>query len=282
MRIGNAWAHGTSLRFVARRRYALVDAGDAVEAASDGSAPQGTRAMICAACGAPIATAGVFPGAPVECGCGATSIVSSARAAGAQGQGGAYRTPAAHDVACPRCAAALTIEGDDETLACAACRGVFVAHEALASRIERARAAIEPSDTGAVVRRARAGSFERDVRYLPCARCAKAMNRMNFGRHSGILVDVCKLHGTWFDAGELEGVLAFVREGGLLANDAPGDAPSTRGHSPPLSPEAARALSKAESLMRYEALREHPSTDRALEVLEDLVSLLFGSGYRGR
>jgi Zn-finger nucleic acid-binding protein len=41
------------------------------------------------------------------------------------------------------------------------------------------------------------------------------MNRQNFGQRSGVIVDVCKLHGVWFDAEELTCVLAFVARGGL-------------------------------------------------------------------
>ena len=41
------------------------------------------------------------------------------------------------------------------------------------------------------------------------------MNRENFGRRSGVVVDVCKAHGVWFDAGELGEVVGFVMRGGL-------------------------------------------------------------------
>lgn len=41
------------------------------------------------------------------------------------------------------------------------------------------------------------------------------MNRKNFGGASGVIVDVCPLHGMWFEVGELESVLSFVRQGGL-------------------------------------------------------------------
>lgn len=53
------------------------------------------------------------------------------------------------------------------------------------------------------------------VRYRRCASCRQMMNRVNFGRVSGIVVDLCKGHGVWFDSGELQGVLAFVSNGGL-------------------------------------------------------------------
>jgi Zn-finger nucleic acid-binding protein len=41
------------------------------------------------------------------------------------------------------------------------------------------------------------------------------MLRRNFGRISGIIVDVCTAHGTWFDTGELPRILAFVGQGGI-------------------------------------------------------------------
>ena len=41
------------------------------------------------------------------------------------------------------------------------------------------------------------------------------MNRVNFGRRSGVVVDSCAKHGTWFDADELRRVVEFVRDGGL-------------------------------------------------------------------
>lgn len=51
--------------------------------------------------------------------------------------------------------------------------------------------------------------------YVPCPVCARLMNRLNFARCSGVLVDVCKGHGTWLDRDELRQVVAFVNAGGL-------------------------------------------------------------------
>ena len=53
------------------------------------------------------------------------------------------------------------------------------------------------------------------VRYRPCLRCDKMMNRVNFGTLSGAVVDVCKGHGTFLDAGELHQIVAFIQGGGL-------------------------------------------------------------------
>jgi Zn-finger nucleic acid-binding protein len=46
------------------------------------------------------------------------------------------------------------------------------------------------------------------------------MNRINFARCSGVIVDVCKGHGTWFDREELSRIVEFIRAGGLEASRA--------------------------------------------------------------
>jgi Zn-finger nucleic acid-binding protein len=42
------------------------------------------------------------------------------------------------------------------------------------------------------------------------------MNRVNFGKRSGVIVEVCKPHGVWFDKGELTRAIEFVADGGLV------------------------------------------------------------------
>lgn len=41
------------------------------------------------------------------------------------------------------------------------------------------------------------------------------MNRMNFARCSGVIVDICRRHGIWFDRDELREIVEFIRAGGL-------------------------------------------------------------------
>jgi len=53
------------------------------------------------------------------------------------------------------------------------------------------------------------------VRYRPCPRCGKMMNRVNFGKVSGAVVDVCKGHGTFLDRGELHQIVRFIQTGGI-------------------------------------------------------------------
>ena len=41
------------------------------------------------------------------------------------------------------------------------------------------------------------------------------MQRKNYGKRSGVIVDWCGTHGTWLDADELEQIAAFIASGGL-------------------------------------------------------------------
>ena len=41
------------------------------------------------------------------------------------------------------------------------------------------------------------------------------MNRSNFAKSSGVIVDMCKQHGVWFDADELPKIIDFINQGGM-------------------------------------------------------------------
>lgn len=53
------------------------------------------------------------------------------------------------------------------------------------------------------------------IKYVPCPQCKTLMNRSNFAHSSGVIVDLCKQHGVWFDAGELPKIIHFINSGGL-------------------------------------------------------------------
>jgi Zn-finger nucleic acid-binding protein len=64
-------------------------------------------------------------------------------------------------------------------------------------------------------RRGKLTAEARKVVYLRCPDCDTVMNRRNYARRSGIIIDVCAAHGIWFDRDELTRVIEFVRRGGL-------------------------------------------------------------------
>jgi Zn-finger nucleic acid-binding protein len=51
--------------------------------------------------------------------------------------------------------------------------------------------------------------------YIPCPECGELMNQKNYARISGVVIDVCKLHGIWFERHELRQIVNFIRTGGL-------------------------------------------------------------------
>ncbi|MBI3046766.1 MAG: zf-TFIIB domain-containing protein [Acidobacteria bacterium] len=119
-------------------------------------------------------------------------------------------------ILCPACRAAMrwVTVGTTDLLECEACDGTWIeagAFERLCADRENQTAVLHApaSPPRTVVARASA------VRYRPCPRCGKLMNRINFGRMSGTIVDVCRGHGTFLDRGELHQVVRFIQEGGL-------------------------------------------------------------------
>jgi Zn-finger nucleic acid-binding protein len=115
--------------------------------------------------------------------------------------------------ACPRCSQALAQVDYAETPLdeCGGCGGVFVE----AWILDRLVAAREARISLSLSLPVRTLHRERQVRYLRCPRCSTQMNRKIFGRSSGVVVDICKSDGIWFDSGELASVLEFIECGGL-------------------------------------------------------------------
>ena len=98
---------------------------------------------------------------------------------------------------------------------CRSCGGVWVDAETLDAML--ASAAQQSTALGASGRvKRRELSMTGAVVYRPCSVCGETMARRNFARISGVIVDECRKHGSFFDAGELEDVLAFVRSGGMV------------------------------------------------------------------
>ncbi|MDX2056117.1 MAG: zf-TFIIB domain-containing protein [Polyangiaceae bacterium] len=153
---------------------------------------------------------------------------------GAQMQLGAQAHPEeASQRECPRCAAgppgaahslngvSLSAHLVGETLleGCSACGGVWLEATAFENLIK------SRDEQGAVLSSKRPylelKAFERNgngldaPRYVPCPECRQLMNRKNFGEISGVIVDVCKPHGIWFDRDELGRIIQFVMKGGL-------------------------------------------------------------------
>ena len=136
----------------------------------------------CQACGKPLVADAIPPGQAAGCGC-------------------------------PRCGARLQAREYAEMSVdeCDRCGGLFISP----TMMERIVAAHDRPTGLRLALPKRAVERETVVQYLHCPVCGKLMNRQAFGRFSGVVIDVCKTHGMWFDAGELAEVIRFVEQGGL-------------------------------------------------------------------
>lgn len=119
---------------------------------------------------------------------------------------------------CPRCHTPLDAValGSAKIRECPKCEGLWVDTETfneICADRDRQSAVINvlPATPATVPL-----SFHLDeAYYIPCPVCGKLMNRVNFAHGSGIILEICKMHGVWFDRDQLRSVVEFIRAGGL-------------------------------------------------------------------
>lgn len=108
---------------------------------------------------------------------------------------------------CPRCEADLVYEtiGENTIERCPDCRGIWIAAKEfneLLVDLDRQESVREREELRY--------NKNADVTHIECPKCSKTMERSNFDRHSGILVDACRKHGVWLDRGELRSVVGYL------------------------------------------------------------------------
>jgi Zn-finger nucleic acid-binding protein len=116
---------------------------------------------------------------------------------------------------CPRCKQKLeTLKIDDVGIhGCTGCDGLWVGvgtFETICANTEKQSAIFS-----FLSKRTVHGQPFTKVNYVPCPDCEQLMNRNNFARSSGVIVDICKQHGVWFDSDELPAIIGFIQQGGL-------------------------------------------------------------------
>jgi Zn-finger nucleic acid-binding protein len=121
----------------------------------------------------------------------------------------------AKSVDCPRCKRKLESLMIDSIKAreCTSCGGLWTdvaTFESICSNKENQAAVLN-----LVSSRSADAAPQPAISYVPCPDCKQLMNRSNFARSSGVIVDLCKQHGVWFDRGELPKIIDFVDKGGL-------------------------------------------------------------------
>jgi len=128
--------------------------------------------------------------------------------------GGENKTKVIHAIPlCPRCHKTLThFEYGESVLdACPTCEGFWLDTRDFNQLTSERHVYTDKSIPYKYQKQAMSG----EVNYLSCPLCESIMNRKNFRRISGVLIDQCRDHGIWLDAGELDQIRCFIANGGL-------------------------------------------------------------------
>jgi Zn-finger nucleic acid-binding protein len=117
---------------------------------------------------------------------------------------------------CPRCRTTMQVVtvGKQKVLECAICLGLWLTSDSF-EKICADREEYSAVLGTASLANANRTIAEAKVNYIPCPECSQLMNRANFARCSGVIIDLCKKHGIWFDRNELSRIVEFIRSGGL-------------------------------------------------------------------
>ena len=127
----------------------------------------------------------------------------------------------APELRCPRCACPLEARavGAHTLHACGRCGGMWVdriSFQDICSREEEQEAVLGYAPPEPVVTEGIEGVKGGKPRvYIPCPVCGKLMNHKNFATSSGVVLDWCRDHGSWFDRQELHRIVSFIRGGGM-------------------------------------------------------------------
>lgn len=125
--------------------------------------------------------------------------------------------PLAATAGCPRCQARLATRqiGEREIVECSSCGGIWLTSQTFEGLCERAEEAGVWRRNLALAPAPVAPVADAHASYVKCVTCGEFMFRKNMGPGSGLVLDVCKDHGVWFDHEELKRALDYARNGGL-------------------------------------------------------------------
>lgn len=124
------------------------------------------------------------------------------------------------ELACPVCDALMPAHSVAGIAVneCTSCGGLWVAGEQFERLVARAielRRQRGPSTALLAPPRVQgANPVAQRVVYRRCPCCSAQMQRRNFRKSSGVILDVCVEHGSWLDADELEQITGFILSGG--------------------------------------------------------------------
>lgn len=120
-------------------------------------------------------------------------------------------------IKCPKCNVLMRLLNVDdvETDECPKCGGIWVDTEEEKQVLDMRPSVFTVEDMYNFRRIYEPVGKTEKVRYFMCPHCGDPMLRKNYMSHSGIVVDRCPKHGKFFDKGELEKAIDYIKKGGI-------------------------------------------------------------------
>jgi Zn-finger nucleic acid-binding protein len=183
--------------------------------------------LVCAGCQKSYDVTGFPVGQELRCKCGKVNTLKAPRASRPEivvetrpspkpsAPNIVEHAPAPAGPRCPRCAIAMLPRSVSDVVLeeCPQCDGLFLDQDSMQRVISDRSHALATAVLAALP--AAIATQTTGKLYIKCPICQHVMNRRLFGAGSGVIVDVCHMHGTYFDVGELPRIVAWVADGGL-------------------------------------------------------------------
>jgi Zn-finger nucleic acid-binding protein len=125
---------------------------------------------------------------------------------------GAFSSPRA-----PHAALEKIDVGPFTMLRCPETKGLFMSEHVLNILVERQAEKVleaEKLTTGQLRQQVQRFAPEQRIEYIACPICGQQMQRKNYLKSSGVIIDQCLAHGVWLDEEELQQILQFIASGG--------------------------------------------------------------------
>ena len=153
---------------------------------------------------------------------------------------------------CPRCQLAMkdVLHEDIEVDKCERCQGVWVEHADEKTVLQIKPETFTMDELNQLRSHYEPLGKKEPVCYIPCPICKQLMQRKNWGSHSGVIVDKCRDHGTWYDKGEIEKIQEFITAGGVEYEKMRATQKSVTRLESKLTQEVSRLDRKADSIYR--------------------------------
>ncbi|RYD24918.1 MAG: hypothetical protein EOP87_25330 [Verrucomicrobiaceae bacterium] len=124
-------------------------------------------------------------------------------------------------MACPQCSTPLDVvefetEPRLQVERCLTCHGMFFNPGEIEALLDAQTNPLVWLDPVQLQQIADDFRHEREAFYQKCPTCSERMGQLNFGGHSGVIVDRCGTHGIWLEGGQLRRLTEWWRAGGKL------------------------------------------------------------------